>query len=587
MKRIITFMLAALLLLTASLPAVHAGAPDVTVSAVYDAGVGAIVVSGTVNSEYSNIYLMLEVTNPNGDLVYADQTVLPHSDEASKPYSFDPVALHVKNITGDYSFVVTAEDVGASSPISYYFMGGDVQYNALSALAQAVTAQSKTDLAKVITADEIDSVEAKYYEKLGISKDNFEAMNDAGRDAVLTVMLTKSYTVPGNYTSDENLAIIASSIDSVRSDWKFANVIGDFHSITTTSQLSAWIDANFAPYAEDDPETASVDESLIYEYIESALTEERFASRVAGQAKDLKPYTMDEIADIIREQALLTIIEARHFSESSDVFDSFPTLFGINETAFNSLSPTKQGEVYDEVKGNYSSYENAGSAFNSLVSSKLSDSGSTNTGSGSGSDSKGSGGGSGAITVNPGATATAPQAPSLVFPDMENAQWAMEAVTYLKSNSVVNGDSYGNFNPSNPVTRAEFAKMVVIATGADMTAQGAEFGDVGASDWYYAYVKAAAGNGLIMGDPMGNFNPNAYITREDMAVIIYRAYKIYEDLGYTLDFADSGLISEYAREAVAFLSAKGVVNGLGDGTFAPGNTATRAEAAQMIYNAIK
>lgn len=581
MKRIIAVILTALLMLTASLPAVYADGAGVTASAAYDAALGAIVVSGTVDSQYSNIYLMLEVTNPNGDLVYADQMVLPHSDEELKPYSFEPVTLHVKNMTGNYSFTVTAEDIGASAPATYYFMGGDVQYNALSALKEAITAQSKTDLSEVITADEIDSVETKYYEKLGISKDNFEAMNDAGKDAVLTVMLTKTYTVPEDYTSDESLAIIASSIDSVRNDWRFANVIGDFHSITSVSQLSSWIDANFAPYALDDPETTGTDEALIYTYIKSALSEGRFASRVASRAKELKPYTLDEIADIIREQALLTIIETRHFSESSDVFDSFPKLFGINKTAFNSLTPAKQGEVYDEVKGNYSSYEAAGDAFNSLVSSKKA-SGDT---SGSGSTG-GTGGGKGGITVNPGASVTTPQAPSLVFPDMANAQWATEAVTYLKAKGIVSGDSYGNFNPNMPVTRAEFAKMAVVATGVALGAE-ASFNDVSPLDWFYTYVGAAANDGLIMGDSVGNFNPHDLITREDMAVIIYRAYKIYEDLGYSLDFADSALISDYAREAVAFLSAKGVVNGIGDGTFAPKNTATRAEAAQMIYNAIK
>ena len=98
-----------------------------------------------------------------------------------------------------------------------------------------------------------------------------------------------------------------------------------------------------------------------------------------------------------------------------------------------------------------------------------------------------------------------------------------------------------------------------------------------------SYVASGAGKGIVSGNGAG-FNPNANITREDMAVMIYNVMK---SLGVNFSevndtFADYDQISDYAKEAVSALAAKGIINGVGDNMFAPKATATRAQAAVII-----
>ena len=114
----------------------------------------------------------------------------------------------------------------------------------------------------------------------------------------------------------------------------------------------------------------------------------------------------------------------------------------------------------------------------------------------------------------------------------------------------------------------------------------ADFADVNADDWYYSVVAAAAANGIAQGIGGGLFNPDANISRQDMAVIIDRAAKLkgitFGADGTAMAFADADQIALYALEAVENMRIAGIINGNGDGTFAPQANATRAESAKMI-----
>ncbi|MBQ8587782.1 MAG: S-layer homology domain-containing protein [Clostridia bacterium] len=348
-------------------------------------------------------------------------------------------------------------------------------------------------------------------------------------------------------------------------------------------ELEAWL-ANYGEeISADDVQTTDRDEAKLYEYVLDASKESVYVRRISG--KDII-LTIDDIADVLYEEALLTILEVRHYTESQKVFETFPTLFALNLTNFRKLSESKQGDVYSDMKGNYESCVLAGTKFNSLVDTLL-DASKRSPGGNSGGSRNDSDGYTGPALVASGSTTSQETAVTgMPFPDMASAAWANEAVAALKAKGIISGDNNGKFNPNDYVTRAEFAKMMVIVTGAEIADTNVAFVDVGKDDWYYPYVKAAAQKGLVKGDSAGNFNPNERITREDMAVILYRAYSIGENLGYTVEFADSGNISEYAKEAIAFLSAKKIINGVGNNLFAPKNTATRAEAAQLLYNAL-
>ena len=110
-----------------------------------------------------------------------------------------------------------------------------------------------------------------------------------------------------------------------------------------------------------------------------------------------------------------------------------------------------------------------------------------------------------------------------------------------------------------------------------------EFSDVSTGDWYYKYVAAAFKAGLVKGNDPGLFGSGQFITREDMAVILYRAANISGLKTANLDFVDADEISDYAVEAVSSLTAKGVINGFTDGSFGATENATRAIESKNFF----
>ena len=113
------------------------------------------------------------------------------------------------------------------------------------------------------------------------------------------------------------------------------------------------------------------------------------------------------------------------------------------------------------------------------------------------------------------------------------------------------------------------------------------FNDIKGDEWYYNTVKTAALMGIVNGDENGNFNPDMPITRQDAALMVYRAYK--DLLSADNDdqrFADCDDISEYAREAVGVLAENKIINGRDDNKFDPKMNITRAEAAVIVYRVI-
>ncbi len=169
------------------------------------------------------------------------------------------------------------------------------------------------------------------------------------------------------------------------------------------------------------------------------------------------------------------------------------------------------------------------------------------------------------------------------FSDLDKAAWAETSILTLYKKNIIDGYE-GKFNPGDNVTRAQFAKMVVNALGLTEAESEAVFEDVASNHWSYSYVSAASKYGLILGNN-GLFRGEDNITREDMCVIMYRAWqKRYGDetIENAESFADEDEISEYAKAAVAAMRAAGVVNGVGDNMFMPAKNATRAEAAHII-----
>ena len=176
-----------------------------------------------------------------------------------------------------------------------------------------------------------------------------------------------------------------------------------------------------------------------------------------------------------------------------------------------------------------------------------------------------------------------------LFTDIPQAAWARDAINGLAKAGVVNGKSDTIFAPNDTVTRAEFAKMLMGTLGLSSAAYTtSSFNDVSTDAWYFDSVESAYNLGIITGVADGVFNPDALITRQDMAVMVARAAQIagkdISEVSAGIDFADAASISDYAKPAVEKLVKGGIINGMSDTEFAPIANATRAQAAKILYS---
>lgn len=172
--------------------------------------------------------------------------------------------------------------------------------------------------------------------------------------------------------------------------------------------------------------------------------------------------------------------------------------------------------------------------------------------------------------------------PSSIFRDISNYGWASEAINTLYQAGIINGMEDGVFNPAGQVTREQFCKMVVALFDVPTGSVASSFGDVNAGAWYAPYITAAMQAGYIQGQSNEYFGVGESIMRQDIAVILYRALGD-QNSKAVLNFSDKENIAPYAEDAIAELVGLGIINGYEDGSLKPRGTATRAEAAKMIY----
>ncbi|MCJ8014566.1 S-layer homology domain-containing protein [Paenibacillus sp. KQZ6P-2] len=166
-----------------------------------------------------------------------------------------------------------------------------------------------------------------------------------------------------------------------------------------------------------------------------------------------------------------------------------------------------------------------------------------------------------------------------------NGHWAKKEVEVLASRWIVNGMENGAFEPGQPVTRAQFAKMLVQAAGLEVKSTDRHsFHDVPADHWAADWVEQAAAAGWIKGYEGGLFKPSAPITRAEMMVMLANAAGLQKDeqSDSLAGYKDAGLVRDWAKPSVQATIKSGLIKGNGD-RLNPGATSTRAEAAMVIY----
>lgn len=200
------------------------------------------------------------------------------------------------------------------------------------------------------------------------------------------------------------------------------------------------------------------------------------------------------------------------------------------------------------------------------------------------------GGGGGGSSTHIAAGITPSTATEKAFKDLDGVLWAEEAILALNKKGIISGDGNGSFRPQDSITREEFVKLLTLAFDETVAGLDNPFADVKSDSWYYPYVMSGYSKGLIKGVSDDMFGVGEKITRQDMVVLIYR-YLLHKGINFEtgdiLTFDDKAQISDYALDAVYALNYNGIVKGMEDGTFKPNASSNRAEAAQLIYNALE
>lgn len=176
------------------------------------------------------------------------------------------------------------------------------------------------------------------------------------------------------------------------------------------------------------------------------------------------------------------------------------------------------------------------------------------------------------------------------FSDVERDAWYTSAVDFVSGRGLFSGVGGGRFAPELPLSRGML--VTVLRNLEDPEPQTIQnlFTDVADTAWYTQGIVWAESMGIISGYGDGRFGPNDNITREQLAVMLFR-YASTLDMSTSgrdslASFSDSGAVSDWAKDAVAWAVDSGIISGRPDGTLAPSGTASRAEAAVMIQRFI-
>ena len=476
---------------------------------------------------------------------------------------------------GDYTKILLRRDqttVGESGKYEFKFKVGDIPTGEYTVRISKTNAKTADDvvveklvysnpndyktaveaLNKATNVTELKNIIDTYSMALGI-----DLSNETDSDAVLTIML--------NSVKAEKLK--SDDAKSVQNCFNLSKLVAELNSSKTENINSKITLLDLSKCGLDGYYT----KSYVNEDVQKNLT-----SRVSGKNFDSIPKLYKSLC----EQFVLAVVEKSGSNSAiKEVIDGFSEEIGASVSGFSERN-------LSELSGqNYNDYSALKSAIDNIKSS--------NSGSPSSSGGNRGGGSGGSIggtktypTVVPDTDNKDIELNYYVFDDLDGVEWAREPICKLAEMGVLRGKEYRLFYPNDNITREEFVKMLTVAYKLNIENKTAKFTDVNADDWFMPYVAAAFENGIVNGVSDDMFGTGQNITRQDLAVMAYNA-ALKNGVEFNTEgvqkFSDDDKISDYAKTAVYALKSQDIVNGIDGKNFAPQDTATRAEAAKILY----
>ena len=198
---------------------------------------------------------------------------------------------------------------------------------------------------------------------------------------------------------------------------------------------------------------------------------------------------------------------------------------------------------------------------------------------------------SGHVTVEASFAEIAPE--PLPFGDVDDGDWFADAVRFVYENGMMNGVSETDFAPHATTSRSMIVTILYRLEGEPVVDDAMDFTDVAGDAYYAEAVRWAASEGIVGGYGGGLFGSDDAVTREQLAVILYR-YAVYKGYDVSigedtniLSYADFADLSEYAIPAMQWACGAGVITGVTDATLVPQGEATRAQVAAMLMRFVE
>ncbi len=541
-----------------------------------------LVISGNVEAPKGKVSLVLTVEK-DGRIIFSEDGVSGDINESSiSEFTFDSFKFSDAFSSGDYKFTIYAEFINELASFEISYLTDEEWFEFLKDINSAISSNNETT-AKTLIGNNIKAtdVSSEYYEKIG----------DAEKSLIAKSVMKKSYTLPATLDTAADVEKLLSAVSEYKAACTEGVIYAELSAVKSEADFRKWwnkYDAGIGLSA-DNTKTTTDESAVIKDYFETEVKKTAFLKRLPGCAKVLDKSKLQE--EII-EAIMLAKIETSNAQVVGGMVSKYSSYMGITKVGTSVQSSAACSKVcmkpYDTLPAFAKAYGDA------LPSG---DGGGSTGGAGGGTGGGGGGGsaGSGSLStsnaviqdfVNGTDTKNDLSSAELPFTDMEGFDWAYDAVDFLYKRSVISGRDKTSFDPNASVTRAEFIKMLVVAYGYEAkVTDPLDFSDVPADAWYGEYLRQAVKVGLVKGDDRNCFNPDATLTREDMAVMVQRA-SLFEKGSKEINFSDKNEISEYAYDSIEILYNKSVVSGMGDGRFAPKEAVTRAQAAQILYNVL-
>lgn len=363
-----------------------------------------------------------------------------------------------------------------------------------------------------------------------------------------------------------------------------------------TAQTAAAFDKAIAYGALNSADSLSVSE-IITKYgsilgITPENNAEKFYSAILNVRKKLtiERYTTQNIAGALEYVKALYSINTADRLTMTAALTQYAAVLNIDLSDYNKVDKIEANKAL--VGKDFTCSEEINAALKAKIAQMT---GKNNTtGGGSGGGGGGGGGGSAGASSNVINKVVLPDNLENIgggkpdkteyFSDLNGVEWAKDAINYFAEKGIINGEEENKFNPNGFVTREQFVKILAGAFSWSSNSN-AGFSDVESGVWFEKYVNAAAEKGIVSGYG-GKFGVGEYISRQDVAVMLYRTAmkeKIELAAKESGEPKDINKVSDYAKEAVVSLFNAGIISGYDNGEFRPNDCCTRAQICKLIY----